>query len=384
MARVAHRAAPGVRVRCGDVGVTHRLLRAHEARLRAAFERILVVSLVLPGATSCAAHDSQTAARDGGAADGNAGLDASQDVAPFPTCAEASAGAPYRGTDTCYYYVNLSCPEYAPRGTTCTLNAPDCLTLCTLEAGIFECRYLSQDCLNGRLTAEAGQTVTVGCATCPGGRRPVGLRRAQPRRAASALGDYLARASHLEAASVHAFERLHDELRAHGAPRELWLAARRSARDEARHARVTARLACRHGGEVPIPRLRPRRTRSLRSMALENATEGCVRETFGALVAMWQAARARDLELRRCMAAIAEDETRHAALAWAVARWAEARLDARARASVARKRVAALTCLERELGRALPPELVRDAGLPNASQGCALLRAMKQEVGLGR
>jgi hypothetical protein len=364
------------------VGVTHRLLRVHEARLRAAFERILVVSLVLPGATSCAAHDSQTAARDGGAADGNAGLDASQDVTPFPTCAEASAGAPYRGTDTCYYYVNLSCPEYAPRGTTCTLNAPDCLTLCTLEAGIFECRYLSQDCLNGRLTAEAGQTVTVGCATCPGGRRPVGLRRAQPRRAASALGDYLARASHLEAASVHAFEHLYDELRTHGAPRALQRAARLSARDEVRHARITARLALRHGGHVVSPRLKGRRARSLLSVALENAAEGCIRETFGALVATWQATHARDEAIRRCMAAIAKDETRHAALAWAVARWVEARLDTRGRARVARRRLAAFKSLERELGCPRAPEVVSEAGLPRPSEGRALLRALGVEVGL--
>ena len=53
----------------------------------------------------------------------------------------------------------------------------------------------------------------------------------------------------------------------------------------------------------------------------ENAREGCVRETFGALIAMHQAERAGDPIIRRAMRRIAEEETRHAELAWEVASW---------------------------------------------------------------
>jgi hypothetical protein len=40
--------------------------------------------------------------------------------------------------------------------------------------------------------------------------------------------------------------------------------------------------------EVDIPPFQPR---SLEAMCTQNAVEGCVRETFGALVTGWQAAR---------------------------------------------------------------------------------------------
>ncbi len=51
------------------------------------------------------------------------------------------------------------------------------------------------------------------------GRRPSGLRRPPAARARSAAGAYFARAAHDEAASVHAFARMHDELLAHGGAR---------------------------------------------------------------------------------------------------------------------------------------------------------------------
>ncbi len=62
--------------------------------------------------------------------------------------------------------------------------------------------------------------------------------------------------------------------------------------------------------------------RSLEALAVENAVEGCVRETMGALFAMHQAASAADPHVRATMVSIAPDETRHAALGWAVAEWA--------------------------------------------------------------
>jgi len=63
----------------------------------------------------------------------------------------------------------------------------------------------------------------------------------------------------------------------------------------------------------------------------EIAVEGCVRETFGALEATFQAKNANDPQIRRVMRRIAEDETRHAALAWRVAAWIEPRLSDRQR-----------------------------------------------------
>jgi len=58
--------------------------------------------------------------------------------------------------------------------------------------------------------------------------------------------------------------------------------------------------------------------RTLFEVALENAVEGCVRETYGAAVGAWQARRAPDDRVRRAFAPVVADEARHADLAWDV------------------------------------------------------------------
>jgi hypothetical protein len=108
-------------------------------------------------------------------------------------------------------------------------------------------------------------------------------------------------------------------------------------------------------------------------MAVENAVEGCVRETYGALVATWQARHARDAEVAAAMASIAADETRHAALSWALAEWIEPKLDARARRRVGRARARAVRDLYRELAREPRAALVEALGVPRAARARALL-----------
>jgi hypothetical protein len=170
----------------------------------------------------------------------------------------------------------------------------------------------------------------------------------------------------LEAASVDAFLRLRDELAAHGARPALVREASLAARDEVRHARAVAKLAARYGAAPPERRRVERlAVRDLESVALENAVEGCVRETYGALVATWQGRAARDAAVARAMRRIARDETRHAALAWAVARWAEPRLSRAGRRRVVEARRSARASLGVELARPAPPELVRHAGVPS-------------------
>jgi hypothetical protein len=294
----------------------------------------------------------------------------------LPTCSDASVGAPYYLTDSgmyCYYLVDMSCPLYPTMAGSCDLQACD---VCSLDgAPNYGCHYV--DCPD---EGDSG-IVTVMCDTCIGfGRRPAGLARPAHRRSKGALGEYFARASHLEAASVRAFERLRSELAAHGAPRELQRGAERSARDEQRHARVTGRLARRFGGEPPPVRGARKGVRSLERIALENAVEGCVRETAGALVATWQASCAEDAGVRRSMARIAVDETLHAALAWAVADWIEPQLSPGARERVRRARRDALGRLEREMASVPPLELVRVAGVPSARQARALVDSLRLQL----
>jgi hypothetical protein len=180
------------------------------------------------------------------------------------------------------------------------------------------------------------------------------------------LGVYFARLAWLEAASVGAFRRLARELRAHGAPDELVAAAKASARDEIRHARIMARLATKHRAKVPRVEARDGGVRDLESIARENAVEGCVGETFGAALAFFHGEHAdADADVAGAMRAIAEDELRHAALGWAVAAWADARLSEDARARVRTARSVAVVELvdgardvrEKDLARALQREL---------------------------
>jgi rubrerythrin len=132
----------------------------------------------------------------------------------------------------------------------------------------------------------------------------------------SLVARYLAKAAYLERASVTAFVRLAEELAAHGAPTRLRRAALRAARDEILHARIVARLAERAGApSIDQPRVRAARVRSLAALAIENAVEGCVYETFGAAVGLAQAMTASDAKVRAAMRRIARDEMQHAELA---------------------------------------------------------------------
>jgi hypothetical protein len=116
-------------------------------------------------------------------------------------------------------------------------------------------------------------------------------------------------------------------------------------------------------------------------MAIENAVEGCVRETYGALVLAWQAAHAEDRELRGAFARVARDEARHAALSWALDRWLGARLEAPARARVTRARARTLARLESEV-REHPRRFAREAGLPSAAQARALLATLARGLAI--
>jgi rubrerythrin len=203
---------------------------------------------------------------------------------------------------------------------------------------------------DGTATRERVQLVTRGPPVPPRhmcGRRPEGFVLDDH---AVEAGDVLSAMAALEAASVIAFERLARELAHHDAPPELVEEAKAAARDEVRHARTMRRLARRFGStdsaeheicsaESSLP------VRALDALAHENAVEGCVFETWGALTATFQAERAATPELRRAFAAIARDERRHATLAHHVHEWASGRLPQDAREAVAAARREAITAL---------------------------------------
>jgi hypothetical protein len=337
----------------------------------------------------------EAAGHETGAGDtGEAGC--SPDVppdAPWSQCCEPPPAAVYdAGADVaplCEYRVTLPCglPSFVASvfPPNCALELSDCTKLCTGAAyPIVQCEIANGfGCDDDAMAfvAADGQAIEIECDKCVGvGRRPAGLAQPRGRRASTGLGGYFASAAHLEAASVHAFQRLADELEHHAAPPALARAARRSARDEVRHARMTSRLARRFGGNPAAVRVTPKGPRTLEAMALENAVEGCVRETFGALVATYQARSARDGEIRRVMARIGVDETRHAALAWAIARAIEPRLGDRARRRIARARDRAVAKIRREVGGGVSGGVAWAAGLPGAQRACRMIDELSAAI----
>jgi hypothetical protein len=234
---------------------------------------------------------------------------------------------------------------------------------------------------NGAVTTIEEKT-QIAPSTCVAGRRPEGLRPSAAVQRRRAIGAYFAEAARMEAASVHAFERLARELDALGAPRALIARALQAALDEIRHARVTGSLARRFGSEPLQALIEPMRARSALEIALENAVEGCVRETYGALLAHHQAQAARDPHVREAMQRIAEDETRHAELSWHVARWLEPRLSRADRRRLVAARSAALAQLFTELDPGLPPRDARALGLPAPDVAARMLERLGAALGV--
>ncbi|MEW6430225.1 MAG: ferritin-like domain-containing protein [Myxococcota bacterium] len=237
-------------------------------------------------------------------------------------------------------------------------------------------RYYLNVSPTGAVTETSSEVAEYGDPNCAIGRRPLGLASNGRTACDGALGRHFAIAAHLEAASVHAFERLRAELALHGAGDALEGAAVLSAVEEVQHAHVTARLAERFGAAVEPPRVMPKPLRSLLEVALDNAVEGCVRETYGALVAHHQAAHAADAEIREVMTRIAGDETRHAELSWDIAAWAQTRLSPSERAQVRQAQREAVAKLRAELSVPVDPALVETAGLPDAASAVAMLEVM--------
>lgn len=227
-----------------------------------------------------------------------------------------------------------------------------------------------------------GESIVVekGDPNCAIGRRPEALRSRSPE--VLGVGEFFASMAHLEAASVPAFAQLARELAAHGAPADLVQRTLVARDDEVRHTRVTRRLARRFGGDPVRPEVGRSSQRALFDMALDNATEGCVRETFGALVAKVQAERAADPEVRAALAEIAEDETRHAELSWEIDRWVRSRLSDEEEIRLDAAQREAANALQRDVAYDWPDDVRTTAGMPDAATSAELARAFSEALAL--
>ncbi|MFY0540528.1 ferritin-like domain-containing protein [Nannocystis pusilla] len=144
------------------------------------------------------------------------------------------------------------------------------------------------------------------------------------------LGQLWAGDAAFEHASVASFGKLALELLAFGAPAELLRATYEAALDEVRHAQLGFALASHYLGAPigPGPLAEARAfagATSLAELAEAAVREGCFGETLAATVAAAQLAGASDPAVRSALTTIAEEESRHAELAFKVVAWAIAR-----------------------------------------------------------
>lgn len=288
---------------------------------------------------------------------------------------------------TTHHYVVL-CGDAGDGGVASdgAADAGSCFATCWHACAVLSFGSTSGSCAvedggtGGRVIAECtGSTTTAGHAC---GRRFAGLLLPEEADGAvtSALGRFFARCAWLEAASVHAFRRLIEELGLHDAPSVLVRAARAAMGDEIRHASTMTGLARRFGATVPPVRANPPPHRSLEEMAIENAVEACVGETYGALVAEWQGRHAKDGSVRDALATIAREEREHAALGWSIAAWLDERLSDDARGRVARAAREAVARLARDVEHEPAPSLVAYAGVPSAQAARALVESLSSSL----
>jgi hypothetical protein len=207
------------------------------------------------------------------------------------------------------------------------------------------------------------------CGACGVGRVPSGTRACTRGRS---VADRLAMQAYYEAASIVAFDRLADFLENEGAPERLVAAVRSASADESRHAALFARLASDRGARVHEPSIQARPS-SMLELALENTTEGCVRETYGALVALHQSEHARDAELRSAFRSVAADEIAHAELSWMLAEWFDARLSTDDRARVRAAHTAAKEALR---PRTRADDVDVALGIPSGARAAALYEGL--------
>jgi hypothetical protein len=142
---------------------------------------------------------------------------------------------------------------------------------------------------------------------------------------AQILATHWAGIAAMEHASVASFNRVSLQLMALGAPADLVRRTSEAALDEIRHAEQTFALASRFAGSPVGPG-----PLDLSGLTLDTSPEGvltdlieeaCIRETLGVAEALLAAEQCTDLDTRRILSAIADDELRHAQLAWSTLAW---------------------------------------------------------------
>ena len=141
---------------------------------------------------------------------------------------------------------------------------------------------------------------------------------------------------------------------------------------------MIASLAHRKGQQIPTITVNDN-SDDLFTVALHNATEGCIFETWAALEAGLKAQHASTEELKEIYASIANDEVRHAQLAWDLHSWLMEQLSLEQRQQIYKAQRAAIAKLQETAIaqlQATPTEL----GLHNLSDPGSIVERFVQKI----
>lgn len=252
---------------------------------------------------------------------------AATNCADGTACASGECGLfAYRSTCGVYSFA-LACRT---EDDVCRLNADCEPRQCNLSDGVLEWRCGAAP---GELCSVEGRPLMIDATprTAPAVPRDDWLASLELATVAldgelrAALARHWQRIAGYEHASVASFARFSLQLMALGAPPQLLVEAQAAAADEIEHAKIAYALASAYAGAPvgpgPIDLADLQVTTSVRDVVLDLVREACVGETLNAAEARECAALVGDPKLSALHLRIAEDEQRHALLAWRTLAW---------------------------------------------------------------
>jgi hypothetical protein len=254
------------------------------------------------------------------------------DPVGYCSTASCSSDADCGGDALCATYITEpGCGGFA---YACQTGADECSSdadcpadhQCTLEGDHRVCGAIN--CVIGRPFLVHGEARVAGVTArrdwCAEGLSPAtaGL----PAAIRDDLAAEWARSAQMEHASIAAFARFAMQLLSLGAPPDLLVATHAAMADETEHARACFALASAyagaHVGPGPLSLDGALAGGDAAAIVRLAVLEGCIGETVAAVEAAEAASRAEDPVVAAVLAKIAEDESRHAELAWRFVRWA--------------------------------------------------------------
>ena len=238
-----------------------------------------------------------------------------------------------------------------------------------------------------KLSCDVEYTAVHSPYTCPRpvpGRMPNGLVRgnspATPQASVNTLGQYLSDMATMETAAITAFYYLSKELEAYHAPQGLIDRAKQAVIEESRLAEMASLLAASYDGVAAEVTVDEFSLRPLYDIALENAVEGCINETFAAACGLWQSEQAQLDTFREVIAHITDEELGHAELSWDIHQWIMPQLSEAEQRRIQQAQVEAIENLLFEFKQESDPVLQAAFGLPSKQDAAVLFKQLKNSV----